>query len=43
MGATKNGGDVGVSHTADGWLQLDFEGGGSVSSSATPTWPTSRP
>ena len=31
MGATKNGGDVGVSHTDEGWLKLDFEGGGSVS------------
>jgi Ca2+-binding RTX toxin-like protein len=29
-GATKNGNDLIVNHTADGWLQLDFAGGGSV-------------
>jgi Ca2+-binding RTX toxin-like protein len=29
-GATKNGNDLMVNHTAEGWLQLDFAGGGSV-------------
>jgi Ca2+-binding RTX toxin-like protein len=31
LGATKNGNDMTVNHTAEGWLQLDFAGGGSVS------------
>ena len=30
MGANKNDGSVSIEHTANGWLQLDFSGGGSV-------------
>jgi hypothetical protein len=31
LGATINGDDVQVGHTANGWLKLEFEDGGSVS------------